>query len=165
MDTPSWIHHARLRECVALAGEIPPRPYRLAALVFNRYGEKVGTGYNQYLPNPLPNPSDYGYPPWANIHAEQAALLNAGWDRSDGGVLYVARVTKAGAPNLAKPCQGCFNLALAAGIRYIYYTTYEKNSFMLGYSHIDLAPLPSPCYNGAVLETQTPASPSLEDNP
>ncbi|MEV6333023.1 deaminase [Streptomyces sp. NPDC051909] len=57
----------------------------------------------------------------ATFHAEEAALRRAG--RTEGAVVYVARVNRAGVPMLARPCPRCQLALAAAGITRVYYTT------------------------------------------
>jgi tRNA(Arg) A34 adenosine deaminase TadA len=55
-----------------------------------------------------------------SIHAEEAALKRC--KRTDGAVLYVARINKCGIPRMSRPCFNCMQLIRAAGIKKIVYT-------------------------------------------
>lgn len=57
-----------------------------------------------------------------SIHAELSVLLRAGAERASGSTLYVARITRAGIPCLACPCERCQALALESGVKRIWYT-------------------------------------------
>ncbi|MFD9053621.1 deaminase [Streptomyces zaomyceticus] len=56
----------------------------------------------------------------ATFHAEEAVLRRA--VRAAGAVLYVARVSAAGEPAMAKPCERCELIIIAAGVRRAFYT-------------------------------------------
>lgn len=55
-----------------------------------------------------------------SIHAEEAALRRC--KRTQGAVLYVARVNNAGEPRMSRPCKNCMPKLISAGIKRVVYT-------------------------------------------
>jgi len=74
----------------------------------------VGRGWNRVRPPVAVS----GPVPWHIKwrHAEEAAILDAG-GAVVGAVLYVARVSAAGAPVLSEPCPSCWKLIRRFGVR------------------------------------------------
>jgi len=69
--------------------------------------------------------------PYQKIHAEFAAILNANGANLQGSTIYVYREGKKGKQLISKPCPNCQKLILAAGIKYVIYTSpsgYQKIS-------------------------------------
>lgn len=73
--------------------------HKHGAVVVSR-GQVVATATNQRVGDP-----EEGWRK-AHIHAEHAALLAAG-DRAYGAKVYVARLSRTGAPAESKPCRKC----------------------------------------------------------
>lgn len=61
--------------------------------------------------------------PYAHIHAELAAILNARTDVS-GSTLYIFRAGSNEAPLLAKPCKHCQILIKKENIKFVVYSNY-----------------------------------------
>ncbi|MFD6825044.1 deaminase [Streptomyces sp. NPDC060085] len=61
----------------------------------------------------------------ATFHAEEAVLRRA--SRTDGAIIYVARIDSNGAPRIAKPCLRCQRALALAGVTRAHYTV-ELNS-------------------------------------
>jgi deoxycytidylate deaminase len=59
----------------------------------------------------------------ASVHAEASVIRQV--PNARGCVLYIARVNKHGQEAMSRPCDGCFALIIAAGIKKIIYTTGE----------------------------------------
>lgn len=57
---------------------------------------------------------------WLSEHAEMAALRRA--KRTNGAVIYVARVNRQGRERMSRPCPKCMVLLRQAGIKKICYT-------------------------------------------
>jgi tRNA(Arg) A34 adenosine deaminase TadA len=57
---------------------------------------------------------------WLSEHAEMAALRRC--RRTNGAVLYVARVNKHGEERMSKPCAKCTKLLKKAGVKKVVYT-------------------------------------------
>lgn len=60
-----------------------------------------------------------------SLHAEADALSRCG--NPKGATLYVARIGRAGHVRLAKPCKGCQEKLLDAGIKKVYYSISETD--------------------------------------
>jgi deoxycytidylate deaminase len=65
--------------------------------------------------------------PFKSLHAEMAAILLAKQDLRDCSI-YVFRETKDGNWACARPCQYCWELISASGIRKVHFTTYMGRS-------------------------------------
>lgn len=93
--------------------------YHLGAVVV-RSGRVLSTGSNR-LKN---TPSDLIPRSAWSTHAEEDCLKQLP-EKAKGRrlTLYVARVNRAGELRLARPCQRCWNTAVAAGVSKIVYST------------------------------------------
>ncbi len=88
-------------------------------------GKRVlGTGFNSYKTHPFM--LKCGTYPF--MHAEVAAILAVGLDRTPGTVLSVARVTRSGFTAMARPCPACTEAIRRAGISKVYFTTDTKDT-------------------------------------
>jgi tRNA(Arg) A34 adenosine deaminase TadA len=58
----------------------------------------------------------------STFHAEEAALRRLRSHHRQPDTIVVARLSKGGVPRLARPCEGCWRLIVAAGITNIFYT-------------------------------------------
>lgn len=57
---------------------------------------------------------------WLSEHAEAAALRRC--KRTQGAVVYVARINSKGLPRMSRPCAKCAQLLKQAGIKRVVYT-------------------------------------------
>lgn len=89
----------------------------------------IGRGTNFHKSHPLQkkfsrfrhrpdNPHHY-------MHAEVAAIVNAGTTDLSGCSMYIYREDKRGNIAICRPCPSCMALIKAVGIKTIYYTTEE----------------------------------------
>lgn len=68
----------------------------------------------------------YGYPEYANRHAEMALAITAlTWKRDElqGDTVYVARLQQDGSWGLARPCSYCAHMLADLGVRRVVFTT------------------------------------------
>ena len=77
-------------------------------------GKLVAVGWNKNKTHPK-STDKYKF-----IHAEMDAMIKAG-TKARGATLYVARVHKNGCLANSKPCPACHAMALAYGVKEIYY--------------------------------------------
>lgn len=79
----------------------------------------LGIGINKMRndPNQVKNPKVN-----SSVHAEVAAIRDAGRTDLRGGTLVVARVSPRGEQAMSKPCSNCQIALKAAGIKKVYYT-------------------------------------------
>lgn len=79
----------------------------------------LGIGINKMRndPNQVKNPKVN-----SSVHAEVAAIRDAGRTNLQGGVLIVARVSPKGEQAMSKPCVNCQKALKDAGIKKVYYT-------------------------------------------
>ncbi len=88
--------------------------YRVGA-VWAKGGRVLARSANRYRNTPR---IDFRH---ATFHAEEMLLRRARHHR--GGEVYVARVNRAGHPQLARPCPRCQYALAASGITRAHYTT------------------------------------------
>lgn len=87
--------------------------HKMGAIVV-RKGHIIGWGYNKNRSHPKSKSYEH------MIHAELAALLNAGFIEGTADAdLYIVRITKGGSMATSKPCNDCMDLIKEAGIRNI----------------------------------------------
>lgn len=108
-----------LRRAMTVAADSPHPKWFMGAIVV-RGSRVVSTAYNVRKNSPALMDGA----PGTSEHAEAAAIRKLTYqaDRAEGATLYVARVSKTGAPRLARPCSACWHKILAAGVRNICYT-------------------------------------------
>lgn len=120
MGLPSSVIKAAIH-----AAEKSQHRHRLGAVVFK--GKRIlGVGYNGVgritARRSVPNSVTAGYWPDA-IHAELAAILNAGTEDCRRASILVVRLNKAGELIMSRPCKTCMGVIAYVGIRKIFYTT------------------------------------------
>jgi deoxycytidylate deaminase len=93
------------------------RGYRLGAVLVKN-GSIIGIGWNQQKTHPIMS----RYHPFNTLHAEAAAMADAGLRHVGGATIYIARIGRRGDWRMAKPCRGCFSLLLDYGIKQIVWT-------------------------------------------
>lgn len=109
-----WLRNAMRAALDSVGG------YRLGAVAV-RGGSVLGRGANRHRNDPLAT-GTLDREAWS-VHAEQACLRGIRSGRARGGTLYVARLSPAGRPRLARPCGVCAAVARSAGINKVVYTT------------------------------------------
>jgi len=93
--------------------------FRFGALVCDRKGRIVATGYNRHSTHPR-----WGSGPYKMLHAEGNAL----WAceklgiKTKGLVMYIFRERQ----NISKPCKYCMELLKKAGISKVFYSDKNK---------------------------------------
>lgn len=106
-----------------------PSKFRLARLISKQSDYKVQVGsviYRGSTPiscgfNYLRSHPVYAKEYWS-IHSEVSSILRANTDLT-GCSIYVYREFKSGKPANSYPCEDCFKLIVASGIKKIYFTT------------------------------------------
>lgn len=93
--------------------------YQVGAVII--MGNKIlGLGFNQVKTHTKSTHS------FKTLHAETAALIDAGLGDTRGAVCYVYRRLKDGTGAMAKPCPSCSNMLKERGIKRVYYTTSDN---------------------------------------
>lgn len=85
--------------------------------VIVKHGKPVSVGFNHCKTHPIHTGDSFR----KSIHAEVSALLNCD-TTLHGAIAYIYRETKDGKPALARPCNYCYQMLLAHGIKNVYYT-------------------------------------------
>lgn len=122
MGLPSSVIKAAIH-----AAEKSQHRHRLGAVIYK--GKRIlGVGYNGVGRQPsrsvVPTAVTAGYWPDA-IHAELAAIIDAGADDCKRASILVVRLNKQGELMLAKPCKICSGVIAYVGIRKVTYSTSE----------------------------------------
>ena len=97
------------------------KKFKIGAILLNKQGMVLSTGYNQYKTHPMMTRYNRMYcKEKIYLHAELAALIRNKHD--DPHTLIVARRMRDGDFGLAKPCEICMAAILETTIRRIVYT-------------------------------------------
>jgi tRNA(Arg) A34 adenosine deaminase TadA len=101
------------------------------AAIIVKGGRIIGSGVNTFRNNPITDFPDDSY----SYHAEIAALRSikkyrqigkidaGGTNDLSGARIYVARVSRRGRPALSRPCDSCYPILIASGIKEVIYTS------------------------------------------
>jgi deoxycytidylate deaminase len=79
-------------------------------------GAPQACGINKRTNDPYFNKNSH----WLSEHAEMAALRRC--KRTQGAVIYIARINKTGEERMSRPCHKCMKLLRSAGIKKMVYT-------------------------------------------
>ena len=94
--------------------------YRVGAIIADRK-HIVSCGFNSYKSHPLLVGLEFPHQ-----HAEQASLFKAGTDNVMGMDMFVMRIWRDNSTIASsKPCERCQQFIKLAGIRNVYYSTYN----------------------------------------
>jgi deoxycytidylate deaminase len=92
------------------------KQHRLGCVIV-KGNDILGIGFNKNRTHPKSMSA------FKTLHAEVAAVVNAGEDEVTGATAYVYRQTVAGNMALAKPCAGCEALLRLYGVVKVCYST------------------------------------------
>lgn len=103
----------KVAEKMALHGEHHQHKVGAAVVRKNRV---IGVGFNKVKTSPKSNHK------FKMIHAELAAVLNAGAEELQGSTVYVFRKTRNNTLGLSKPCESCEALLKSVGVKKVCYS-------------------------------------------
>jgi deoxycytidylate deaminase len=104
-------HIQKLAEKLALRSTMR---YHLSAIIFNNKGHIISIGYNKWLLSGYRETKPYK----SSIHAEMDALIGCSRQELKGSSIYVFRSNY----RMARPCNSCMSVIIAAGIKNIFYS-------------------------------------------
>ncbi|ASV44125.1 hypothetical protein PBI_SCTP2_110 [Salicola phage SCTP-2] len=123
-----------INEAIKKASELPyiSNQTRLYAIVTDKKGRVIAEGANSYTKT---HPIQFHYAQKVNreeaifLHAEMNAIIRCvrSSNRCKPYAIYVARVTHNNEPAMAKPCEICEEAIKEAGIKRVYYTTFDSS--------------------------------------
>ena len=108
-----------------IAFQSPLPDYRHGAVLV-RGGSVINTGTNKLNFCSFGNRFRNKKEGKATVHAEIAAVLGIERSNTEGAIIYVARIGKAGAYRLSKPCSMCQAVMKHVGIKRVVYTIDNK---------------------------------------